>query len=153
MLYYVRRGARMVRLDAVGYVWKEIGTRCIHLPQTHAIVRLMRLLADYCEERVVLLTETNVPNAENLSYFGNRNEAHAIYNFSLPPLMLHALMNGTARYLNAWQMAMPPAQLGCAYLNFTASHDGIGLRSLWPGAARCGGAPEWRRAGGDGGRG
>jgi sucrose phosphorylase len=88
----------------------------------------MRLLCDYADERVVLLTETNVPNAENLSYFGNRNEAHAIYNFSLPPLMLHALLNGTSRYLNAWQMAMPPAQLGCAYLNFTASHDGIGMR-------------------------
>ncbi|WP_193176463.1 sugar phosphorylase [Oricola nitratireducens] len=128
MRLHIANGVRIIRLDAVAFIWKEIGTSCIHLPQTHAIVRLMRLLADYCEERVVLLTETNVPNAENLSYFGNRNEAHAIYNFSLPPLMLHALMNGTSRYLNAWQMAMPPAQLGCAYLNFTASHDGIGMR-------------------------
>lgn len=128
MRLHIANGVRIIRLDAVAFIWKEIGTSCIHLPQTHAIVRLMRLLADYCEERVVLLTETNVPNAENLSYFGNRNEAHAIYNFSLPPLMLHALMSGTARYLNAWQMAMPPAQLGCAYLNFTASHDGIGMR-------------------------
>jgi len=128
MRLHVANGVRIIRLDAVAFIWKEIGTNCIHLPQTHAIVRLMRLLCDYAEERVVLLTETNVPNAENLSYFGNRNEAHAIYNFSLPPLMLHALLNGTSRYLNAWQMAMPPAQLGCAYLNFTASHDGIGLR-------------------------
>lgn len=128
MRLHVANGVRIIRLDAVAFIWKEIGTGCIHLPQTHAIVRLMRLLCDYCEERVVLLTETNVPNAENLSYFGNRNEAHAIYNFSLPPLMLHALLTGTSRYLNAWQMAMPPAQLGCAYLNFTASHDGIGLR-------------------------
>jgi sucrose phosphorylase len=128
MRLHVDNGVRIIRLDAVAFIWKEIGTSCIHLPQTHAIVRLMRLLADYSDERVVLLTETNVPNAENLSYFGNRNEAHAIYNFSLPPLMLHALLNGTARYLNAWQMGMPPAQLGCAYLNFTASHDGIGMR-------------------------
>ncbi|WP_425417462.1 sugar phosphorylase [Oricola indica] len=128
MRLHVANGVRIVRLDAVAFVWKEIGTSCIHLPQTHAIVRLMRLLCDYAEERIVLLTETNVPNAENLSYFGNRNEAHAIYNFSLPPLMLHALLNGTSRYLNTWQMAMPPAQLGCAYLNFSASHDGIGMR-------------------------
>jgi sucrose phosphorylase len=98
------------------------------MPQTHAIVRLMRLLADYAVEPVILLTETNVPKAENLSYFGNRNEAHAVYNFSLPPLVLHAMMAGKAEYLNRWQGSMPPAQMGCAYLNFTASHDGIGMR-------------------------
>jgi sucrose phosphorylase len=88
----------------------------------------MRVLCDYAEEPVVLLTETNVPNAENLSYFGNRNEAHMIYNFSLPPLLLHALLSGTSVHLNQWLMRMPPAQLGCAYLNFAASHDGIGVR-------------------------
>jgi len=125
---HVDQGVRIVRLDAVAFVWKEIGTPCIHLPQTHAIVRLMRLLLDYAPEPVVLLTETNVPNRENLTYFGNRNEAHVIYNFPLPPLILHALLTGTSRHLNEWQMAMPPAQLGCTYLNFTASHDGIGLR-------------------------
>lgn len=125
---HIDHGVRIIRLDAVAFIWKEIGTNCIHRPQTHAIVRLMRVLADYAQEEIVLLTETNVPNAENLSYFGNRNEAHAIYNFPLPPLMLHAMMTGSSRLLNKWQMAMPPAQLGCAYLNFTASHDGIGVR-------------------------
>ncbi|MDV7143875.1 sugar phosphorylase [Tropicimonas sp. TH_r6] len=130
MRLHIDHGVRIIRLDAVAFLWKEIGTSCIHLPQTHAIVRMMRLLFDYASERAVLLTETNVPNAENLSYFGNMNEAHSIYNFSLPPLILHALLNGTARELNRWQMAMPPAQLGCAYLNFTASHDGIGMRPV-----------------------
>jgi sucrose phosphorylase len=128
MRMHIDKGVRTIRLDAVAFVWKEVGTSCIHLRQTHEIVRLMRLLADFAEEQLVLITETNVPNVENLSYFGNRNEAHAIYNFSLPPLILHGLLNGTSRSLNAWQMAMPPAQLGCAYFNFTASHDGIGLR-------------------------
>ncbi|MBU2934838.1 MULTISPECIES: sugar phosphorylase [Pacificibacter] len=125
---HIDHGIRIVRLDAVAFLWKEIGTTCIHLPETHAIVRLMRVLCDYAEEPVVLLTETNVPNAENLSYFGNRNEAHMIYNFSLPPLLLHALLSGTSVHLNQWLMRMPPAQLGCAYLNFAASHDGIGVR-------------------------
>ncbi len=128
MRFHIDRGVRTIRLDAVAFVWKEIGTSCIHLRQTHEIVRLMRVLADFDEEPLVLITETNVPNVENLSYFGNRNEAHVIYNFSLPPLILHALLNGTSRSLNAWQMAMPPAQPGCTYFNFTASHDGIGLR-------------------------
>lgn len=126
--FHIDQGVRTLRLDAVAFLWKEAGTSCIHLHQTHEIVRLMRLLADYNEQPLTLITETNVPNFENLSYFGNRNEAHVVYNFSLPPLLLHALLNGTSKHLNAWQMSMPPAQLGCTYFNFTASHDGIGMR-------------------------
>ncbi|MFK7750933.1 MAG: sugar phosphorylase [Sedimentitalea sp.] len=125
---HVDNGVQIIRLDAVAFLWKEIGSPSIHLPQTHAIVQLIRMLCDYASETIILLTETNVPKAENLSYFGNRNEAHAIYNFPLPPLILHAMMSGSARYLQRWQSGMPPAQLGCAYLNFTASHDGIGMR-------------------------
>ncbi|MCY0096722.1 sugar phosphorylase [Hoeflea ulvae] len=126
--FHISKGVRTLRLDAVAFLWKEVGSPSIHLRQTHEIVRLIRLLADYTGEPLVLLTETNVPNTENLSYFGNRNEAHMIYNFSLPPLLLHALLHGTSKHLNAWQMTMPPAQLGCTYFNFTASHDGIGMR-------------------------
>lgn len=126
--FHISKGVRTLRLDAIAFLWKEIGTPSIHLRQTHEVVRLMRLLADYCETSLILITETNVPNFENLSYFGNRNEAHIVYNFSLPPLLLHALLNGTSRNLNSWQMMMPPAQPGCTYFNFTASHDGIGVR-------------------------
>jgi len=125
---HVDNGISIIRLDAVAFLWKEAGTSSIHLPQTHAIVQLIRMLCDYAAETIILLTETNVPKAENLSYFGSRNEAHAIYNFPLPPLILHAMMSGSAQYLKRWQRGMPPAQLGCAYLNFTASHDGIGMR-------------------------
>lgn len=127
---HVDNGVKTIRLDAVAFLWKAIGTPCIHLPQTHAIIRLMRLLCDYAEDDIVLLTETNVPKAENLSYFGHGDEAHAIYNFPLPPLILHAMMSGNAHYLYRWQRSMPPAPLGCAYLNFTASHDGIGMRPV-----------------------
>ncbi|TCO73991.1 sugar phosphorylase [Rhodovulum euryhalinum] len=130
MRLHVDNGIRIVRLDAVAFLWKEPGTPSIHMPQTHAIVQLMRVLCDFAVEPVILLTETNVPNVENLSYFGNRNEAHAVYNFSLPPLILHALLSGTAEHLHRWQTTMPPAQLGCTYLNFTASHDGIGMRPV-----------------------
>jgi len=125
---HVDNGVRIIRLDAVAFLWKEIGTTCVHLPQTHAIVKLMRLLCDHAKESIILLTETNVPKAENLSYFGHHDEAHVIYNFPLPPLVLHAMMSGTAKYLKRWQRGMPPAPLGCTYLNFTASHDGIGMR-------------------------
>lgn len=125
---HVDNGVKIIRLDAVAFLWKVVGTNCIHLPQTHAVIQVMRLLADYASEKIVLLTETNVPKAENLSYFGAGREAHAIYNFPLPPLILHALMAGTATHLRRWQRAMPPAPMGCTYLNFTASHDGIGMR-------------------------
>lgn len=125
---HMDNGIQIIRLDAVAFLWKEVGSPSIHLPQTHAIVKLLRLLCDFAVEPVVLVTETNVPKAENLSYFGQRDEAHVIYNFPLPPLVLHAMLSGTAQHLVKWQRAMPPAPLGCAYLNFTASHDGIGMR-------------------------
>ncbi len=125
---HVDMGVKIIRLDAVAFVWKEPGTPSIHLPKTHAIVQLLRVLADFASESVILLTETNVPKAENLSYFGQLNEAHWIYNFPLPPLILHAMLSGNAVSLSKWQRAMPPAPQGCAYLNFSASHDGIGMR-------------------------
>ena len=128
ILFYVQAGARYIRLDAVGFLWKRVGTPCIHLQETHALVRLFREILQMVDPTIALITETNVPNRENLSYFGNRNEAHMIYNFSLPPLLLNALLQGRSDHLKTWMMSMPPAPIGCAYFNFTASHDGIGLR-------------------------
>ncbi|MGF1569345.1 MAG: alpha-amylase family glycosyl hydrolase [Nodosilinea sp.] len=128
IVYYVQAGARYIRLDAVGFLWKKLGTNCMHLPETHAMVRLFREVLQLIDPGIALITETNVPNRENLSYFGNRNEAHMIYNFSLPPLLLNALLQGRSNHLKTWMMSMPPAPIGCAYFNFTASHDGIGMR-------------------------
>jgi len=125
---YLEEGIQWLRLDAVAFLWKEIGTPCIHLPQTHEVIKLLRLLMEYKNSQALLISETNVPNRENLTYFGNSNEAHLIYNFSLPPLVIHALLSGQSDYLKSWLMSMPPSPVGCAYLNFTASHDGIGLR-------------------------
>jgi len=109
-------------------LWKELGTTCINHPKTHEFVRLFRTLIEHHSPDAIIITETNVPIHENLSYFGNANEAHAVYNFSLPPLLIHALITGDGTHLKHWQMSMPPAQMGTFYLNFIASHDGIGLR-------------------------
>ena len=128
ILVYIQKGANYIRLDAVGFLWKSIGTSCIHLPQTHALIKLFREITQFLNPDVALITETNVPNRENLSYFCNRDEAHLIYNFSLPPLIVNALLQGKSEHLKTWMMSMPPAPMGCAYFNFTASHDGIGLR-------------------------
>ncbi|MFK8186457.1 MAG: sugar phosphorylase [Phormidesmis sp.] len=128
ILFYLDAGAKYLRLDAVGFLWKTLGTSCIHLKETHLLIRLMREVVEIVNPEAVLITETNVPNRENLSYFGNRNEAHMIYNFSLPPLVVNALLQARSDHLRTWMMSMPPAPLGCAYFNFTASHDGIGMR-------------------------
>lgn len=126
--HYMEEGATIFRLDAIAFLWKQLGTNCMNLPETHEIIRLLRTLAEHRHADAILITETNIPNRENLSYFGNANEAHLIYNFSFPPLLLHAMLTGSCRYLKQWMMSMPPAQSGTTYLNFIASHDGIGLR-------------------------
>ena len=125
---HLDHGVSTFRLDAVAFIWKEIGTTCLNLPQTHEIIRLLRTLIEHVKPDAILITETNIPNRENLSYFGNFNEAHSIYNFSLPPLLLHAMTSGSCQHLKNWLMSMPPAQPGTTYFNFLASHDGIGLR-------------------------
>jgi glycosidase len=130
LLFYLRQHARIVRLDAVAFLWKEMGTSCIHLPQTHEIIKLIRDLLENVAPGCLLLTETNVPHAENISYFAHGDEAHLVYQFSLPPLLLHAIHAGTTRYLNQWVMDLQPPPKGCNFINFTASHDGIGLRPL-----------------------
>ena len=125
---YLDSGVRLFRLDAVAFLWKQPGTNCLNLEQTHEIVRLLRTLIEHAQDDAIIVTETNIPNRENLAYFGNANEAHWVYNFSLPPLLVNSLITGDCHYLKQWMMSMPPARNGTAYFNFIASHDGIGLR-------------------------
>lgn len=130
LLFYLSQGSRITRLDAVAFLWKETGTSCVHLPQTHEVVKLMRDLTQELSPGAVLLTETNVPHKENISYFGDGDEAHMVYQFSLPPLLLHAIHTGNTHYLYEWLKELSPPPEGCTYFNFTASHDGIGVRPL-----------------------
>ncbi|MBF6057562.1 MULTISPECIES: sugar phosphorylase [Thiomicrorhabdus] len=130
LLLYLKNGARIIRLDAIAFLWKRIGTNCIHLPETHEVVKLMRDVMSIVRPDAILLTETNVPHAENLSYFGSQDEAHMVYQFSLAPLVLHALHRGDGSYLTDWALNLEAPPPGCTFLNFTASHDGIGLRPV-----------------------
>jgi glycosidase len=128
LLFYVEKGADLIRLDAIAYIWKEMGSTCIHLPQTHHIIQLMRSVLDIAAPHVLLITETNVPHEDNVSYFGDgHNEAQMVYNFSLPPLTLHAFHKGDATTLSAWAKSLAPPSLETSFFNFLASHDGIGL--------------------------
>lgn len=135
LLYYVSRGAEIIRLDAIAYLWKEAGTTSIHLPQTHHVVKLFRAVLDEVAPGVILITETNVPHAENISYFGARlagtqrtDEAQMVYQFPLAPLVLHTFHTADASVLSRWASELPESTPGQYFFNFIASHDGIGVR-------------------------
>jgi sucrose phosphorylase len=128
LLFYVRQGSDILRLDAVTYLWNQPGTRCIHLEQTHEIIKLLRDIVSVVAPHVALITETNVPHHENIAYFGNgRDEAHMVYNFALPPLVLHTFYTGDAKVLSEWSKSITPPSETATYFNFLDSHDGIGL--------------------------
>jgi glucosylglycerate phosphorylase len=128
LLFYVQRGADLVRLDAVTYMWKERGTPSASLEETHAIVKLFREVLDVAAPMVALVTESNVPHAENVSYFGDgTDEAQLVYNFALPPLVLHAFYRGDATRLSEWADALDHPPDGATFLNMLDTHDGVGL--------------------------
>jgi len=131
ILFYIRHGADILRLDAVTYIWAEPGTESIHLPQTHEIVKLLRDVVDAVGSGVALITETNVPHKDNVSYFGNGyDEAHMVYNFALPPLVLHAFYREDTGYLSRWAKKIDPPSHLATFFNMLDTHDGIGLMGV-----------------------
>lgn len=128
LLFYVSKGAAFIRLDAIGYLWKRPGTSCIHLEETHKVVQLFRDILDIVAPEVLLITETNVPHKDNISYFGDGyNEAQMVYQFPLAPLVLYAFSSGSAKYLSQWAETLEQVSDRTAFFNFLASHDGIGV--------------------------
>jgi glycosidase len=131
LLMYAVHGARYIRLDAIGFLWKKLGTTCMHLEETHAIVQVIREVLETAAPGTLIITETNVPHKDNISYFGNgSNEAHMVYQFPLPPLTLHAIQTGNCRKLLEWAQSLEPTTETTAFFNFLASHDGIGVRPV-----------------------
>ncbi len=128
LLHYVRRGADLIRLDAVTYLWYELGTSCAHLEQTHQIVKLIRDVLDVAAPHMGIVTETNVPHSDNITYFGeDSDEAQMVYNFALPPILLHTFQTEDSRVLTRWAEDLAPPSHTTAFFNFLDSHDGIGL--------------------------
>jgi glucosylglycerate phosphorylase len=131
LLFYVQQGAIILRLDAIAYLWKEIGTTCIHLNETHDMVKLFRAILDLVAPDVIILTETNVPHQENISYFGDgSDEAQMVYNFTLPPLLFYSFLKEDTTILSEWAKGLDLESDSNTLFNFTASHDGIGVRPL-----------------------
>jgi sucrose phosphorylase len=131
LFYYVEKGATLIRLDAIAFIWKEIGTECVHLPETHELIQLMREVLHEVAPEVIIITETNVPHHENVSYFGSgADEAQMVYNFALPPLLVHSILTGNTKTLTQWAKTIALPSDKVCFFNFTASHDGIGLRPI-----------------------
>ena len=131
LLLYVEKGAQIIRLDAIAYLWKKIGTPCIHLEETHRVIKFLRAVLDAVAPHVILITETNVPHEENVSYFGDgSDEAQMVYQFSLPPLVLHTFHTGDASRLSEWAGGLNVPSSSTTFFNFLASHDGIGVRPV-----------------------
>ncbi len=131
LLFYVEKGASLLRLDAIAFIWKEIGTSCVHLPQTHELIHLMRQVIHAVAPEVLIITETNVPHDENISYFGQGDdEAQMVYNFALPPLLAFSILDGNTSKLTAWAKTLTLPSDKVCFFNFTASHDGVGVRAV-----------------------
>lgn len=126
--FYFSQGIRTIRLDAIAFLWKEPGTNCINLPQTHEIVKLIREVLEHYYDDATIITETNIPSEQNISYFGEGDEAHMVYNFPLPPLLANTLLVGDSGTFQSWLASQPSLGKGCYFFNFIASHDGLGLR-------------------------
>lgn len=131
LLFYASKGAKYIRLDAIAFLWKKIGTSCIHLEETHMVIQLYRSALDMLGSGTIIITETNVPHEENVSYYGNGlNEAHMVYNFTLPPLLAYSLHKEDITKLTEWAKSLELPSSEVCFFNFTASHDGVGLRPL-----------------------
>lgn len=131
LLFYVEKGASLLRLDAIAFIWKELNTSCVHLPQTHQLIRLMREVIHEVAPEVLIITETNVPHDENISYFGDGDdEAQMVYNFALPPLLAFSILKGDTTKLTAWAKTLTLPSDKVCFFNFTASHDGVGVRAV-----------------------
>jgi len=127
LMIYIKNGAKLIRLDAIGFLWKEIGTNCIHHPNTHLFIQLLREVLEKIGD-CKIVTETNVPHKDNVSYFGNgHNEAHMVYNFTLPPLVLYSFLFQSSKYITKWAKSLEYVSDETTFFNFLASHDGIGL--------------------------
>jgi len=131
LFYYVEKGSTLIRMDAIAFIWKELGSPSVHLPQTHELIQLMREVLHEIAPEVIIITETNVPHSENISYFGSgEDEAQMVYNFALPPLLAHSVLQANTEKLTQWAQTLTLPSDKVCFFNFTASHDGCGLRPV-----------------------
>ena len=128
MLYLCNQGVDIIRLDAVPYIWKELGTSCRNLPQVHSLVRLMRLACEIVCPGTLLLGEVVMEPSKVVPYFGtvDKPECHLLYNVTTMASTWHTVATKDVRLLRhqLGQVFALPKEYG--FLNYLRCHDDIG---------------------------
>lgn len=138
LLYLTNRGIDVIRLDAVPYIWKELGTSCRNLPQVHTLVRMMRMVCEIVCPSVLLLGEVVMEPAKVVPYFGTpeKPECHMLYNVTTMATTWNSLATGDVSLLRHQMDTVCALPRDFLFLNYLRCHDDIGwgLDYLWLGS-------------------
>ena len=128
MLYLVNQGIDIVRIDAVPYIWKQLGTTCRNLPQVHTIVRMMRMITEIVCPGVLLLGEVVMEPEKVVPYFGTleKPECHMLYNVTTMASTWHTVATADTRLLKHQMDIVTRLPKDYVFLNYLRCHDDIG---------------------------
>ena len=134
LLYLANRGVDVIRLDAVPYIWKELGTSCRNLPQVHTLTRMIRLAVEIVCPGVLLLGEVVMEPAKVAPYFGTteKPECHMLYNVTTMATTWHTLAVGDASLLRRQMEILCSLPRDFLFLNYLRCHDDIGWGLDYP---------------------
>lgn len=135
MLNLVNRGVDIIRIDAVPYIWKQLGTNCRNLPQVHSIVRIMRIISEIVCPGVLLLGEVVMAPDKVVPYFGSveKPECHMLYNVTTMATTWNTVATKDALLLKQQMDVVNSLPKDYVFLNYLRCHDDIGwgLDYLW----------------------
>ena len=136
-LYLANQGMDIIRIDAVPYIWKQLGTNCRNLPQVHTIVRMMRMIGEVVCPGIALLGEVVMEPKEVAPYFGTpeKPECHMLYNVTTMATTWHTVATRDARLLRRQMDAVCALPSSCTFLNYLRCHDDIGWGLDYPALA------------------
>lgn len=128
MLYLTNQGIDIIRIDAVPYIWKQLGTNCRNLPQVHSIVRMMRMICEIVCPGVLLLGEVVMEPKEVVPYFGSveKPECHMLYNVTTMATTWHSVATRDVRLLKYQMDIVDSLPKDYVFLNYLRCHDDIG---------------------------
>lgn len=129
LLFYVEQSAKLVRLDAIGYIWKKIGSSSLHEPECHKILEALGSVLRIAAPEVITISEVNEPQVNAFTYIGNKEhpEADLAYQFSHFPLAVHAVLTEQSNFYQEWLKTI--SVFGAhQFTTVLGSHDGIGMK-------------------------
>lgn len=131
LLFYVERGASLIRLDAIGYIWKRLGSTSLHEPEVHALLAATKEVLTLASPHVITIAEVNEPQDKAFTYLGTteKEESDLVYQFAHFPLAIHALLTQNGQYYTEWLSSLFEVD-GRQFVTVLGSHDGLGLKPV-----------------------